>query len=404
MSSAGSSAVAFGAGRLVRLLSALCLAGIAMRLTILALPPVIPLVHDDLHMSETQVGFVVGLPLAVFALASVPGSLLVARSSSLLTVILGMTIAALGGAARGGAGSVWTLYAAVIVMGFGIAITQPALPSLVREWMPHRVALGTVVYSCGMVLGATIASSLTLPLVLPLVGNNWRLDLGFWAIISIAMVPVFFLLSPRGRDARVDAAAIGGRWWPDWGSPAIWFLGLSFGGNNAAFYSIIAFLGDYLTSQDKADFLSAAFVWLNASQIVGLVLLIGARDRLQGRAWPFVVFGPLTIAGFVILMIAPTALGIAAAVALVGLGCVVTMTAILALPPHLSAPGDVSRTAAGMFTISYTCAILVPTISGALWDATGLPWMVFLPSCICAAILTVFGVAVTRGARTKRAA
>ena len=75
------------------------------------------------------------------------------------------------------------------------------------------------------------------------------------------------------------------------------------------------------------------------------------------------------------------------------------MTAILALPPHLSAPGDVSRTAAGMFTISYTCAILVPTISGALWDTTGLPWIVFLPSCICAAILTVFGVAVTRGAR-----
>ncbi len=377
----------------------MCIAGIAIRLTILALPPVIPLVHDDLNMSETQVGFVVGLPLAVFAIASVPGSLLVARSSSLLTVILGMAIAAFGGAARGGASNVWTLYAAVIVMGFGIAITQPALPSLVREWMPNRIALGTVVYSSGMVLGATIASSLTLPLVLPFVGNSWRLDLGFWAIISIAMIPVFFLLSPRGEDEHVDGVAITARWWPDWGSPAIWFLGLTFGGNNAAFYSIIAFLGDYLTSQNRADYLSAAFVWLNASQIVGLVLLIWTRDRLQGRAWPFVIFGPLMIAGFVILMVAPTALGIAAAVALVGITCVITMTAILALPPHLSAPGDVSRTAAGMFTISYTCAILVPTISGALWDATGLPWMVFLPSCICALILTVFGVAVTRPAR-----
>jgi len=404
MSSAGSSAVAFGAGRLVRLLSALCLAGIAIRLTILALPPVIPLIHDDLHMSETQVGFVVGLPLAVFAIASVPGSLLVARSSSLLTVILGMTIAALGGAARGAAGSVWTLYAAVIVMGFGVAITQPALPSLVREWLPNRVALGTLVYSSGMVLGATVASSFTLPLVLPFVGNSWRLDLGFWAIISIAMVPVFYLLSPRGQDQRIDGVAIGARWWPNWRSPAIWFLGLTFGGNNAAFYSVIAFLGDYLTSQDKADQLSQAFFWLNASQIVGLVLLVWARDRLQGRAWPFVVFGPLMIAGFVILMVAPTALGIATALALVGLTCVVTMTAILALPPHLSAPGDVSRTAAGMFTISYTCAIIVPTISGALWDATGLPSMVFLPSCICAAILTVFGVAVTRGRRAEQSA
>ena len=29
-----------------------------------------------------------------------------------------------------------------VVMGFGIAIMQPALPTLVREWVPQRVALG----------------------------------------------------------------------------------------------------------------------------------------------------------------------------------------------------------------------------------------------------------------------
>ena len=43
----------------------LWLAGVAMRMTILAMPPVIPLVHDELHMSETQVGLLVGLPLAI---------------------------------------------------------------------------------------------------------------------------------------------------------------------------------------------------------------------------------------------------------------------------------------------------------------------------------------------------
>jgi MFS transporter, CP family, cyanate transporter len=401
MTTIGNSAAAISAGRLVKLLCALCLAGIAIRLTILAFPPVIPLVHDDLNMSEVQVGLVVGLPLAIFAVAAVPGSLLVARSGSHVAVMLGMTIAALGGGARGGASDVWTLYAAVLVMGFGIAITQPALPSLVRDWMPNRIALGTVVYSSGMVLGATLASSLTLPFVLPFAGNNWRLDLGIWAGIAFLIVPVFFLLSPRGRDERVHATSLGGRWWPDWRSPTMWYLGLAFGGNNAAFYSILGFIGDYLNSQQRADLLNLAFVWLNGSQIVGLALLIWARDRLQGRPWPFLLFGPLMIVGFVILMIAPTALGIAVSTGLVGLTCVITMTAILALPPHLSAPGDVSRMAAGTFTISYTCAILIPTISGALWDATALPWMVFLPSCICAAILTVFGVAVTRGHRAE---
>ena len=66
-------------GRLIKLMCLLWLAGVAMRMTILAMPPVIPLVHDELHMSETQVGLLIGLPLALFAIAAVPGSLLIAR-------------------------------------------------------------------------------------------------------------------------------------------------------------------------------------------------------------------------------------------------------------------------------------------------------------------------------------
>ena len=57
----------------------LWLAGAAIRIPLLAVPPVIPLIHDDLHMSETQVGLLIGMPLIMFALAAVPGSLLIAR-------------------------------------------------------------------------------------------------------------------------------------------------------------------------------------------------------------------------------------------------------------------------------------------------------------------------------------
>jgi hypothetical protein len=56
----------------------------------------------------------------------------------------------------------------------------------------------------------------------------------------------------------------------------------------------------------------------------------------------------------------------------------------------------VPRTSAGMFTVSYTCAIIIPTISGALWDVTGTPWTAFLPLCLCAVGLTVFGAVVVR--------
>jgi lysylphosphatidylglycerol synthetase-like protein (DUF2156 family) len=62
----------------------------------------------------------------------------------------------------------------------------------------------------------------------------------------------------------------------------------------------------------------------------------------------------------------------------------------------LSAPGDVHRTAAGMFTISYAGAVLVPVASGALWDLTGAAWTAFVPLAVCAVTMTVLGVLLTR--------
>ncbi len=55
-----------------------------------------------------------------------------------------MVIAALAGGARAAAVDVATLYAASIATGFGVAIMQPGMPTLVREWLPDRVALGTL--------------------------------------------------------------------------------------------------------------------------------------------------------------------------------------------------------------------------------------------------------------------
>src|SRR6202451_3767262 len=136
--------------RSTRLLGLLWLAGVAMRMTLLTVPPVIPLIHEELRMSETQIGLLIGLPLALFAIAAVPGSLLIARIGTRLALVLGMTIAALAGGARGAAAKVWALCAAAIATGFGIAIMQPGMPTLVREWLPARVGVGTIAHSNGM--------------------------------------------------------------------------------------------------------------------------------------------------------------------------------------------------------------------------------------------------------------
>jgi CP family cyanate transporter-like MFS transporter len=383
-------------GRLIKLMFVLWLVGVAMRMTILAMPPVIPQVHAELHMSETQVGLLIGLPLALFAIAAVPGSLLIARLGTGLAVMLGMTIAALAGGARGAAVDVWTLYAATIVTGFGIAIMQPALPILVRAWLPSRIALGTIAYTSGMLIGSMFAAALTIPLVLPLVGGSWRLDLLAWAVPALFIVPAFYLLSPKHGGGTTIDAAIGGRWWPDWKNPLVWLLGLTFGSNNSPFFATNAFLGDYLASEGKTALLGPAIGWLNSAQIVAPLILLFLSNRLQRRAWPFLLFGPLLLVAFLGLIFGRSSLVINVCSGLVGFTTAITLTAILALPPVLSSAADLARTTAGMFTISYTTAIVIPTISGALWDATGRPWTAFVPLCVCAVTLTVLGVIVTR--------
>ncbi|MFZ3226715.1 MAG: MFS transporter, partial [Xanthobacteraceae bacterium] len=56
-------------------LSLLWLSGACLRLTVLAVPPVVPLLHADLHLSETGIGWLSSLPPMLFAIAAVPGAL-----------------------------------------------------------------------------------------------------------------------------------------------------------------------------------------------------------------------------------------------------------------------------------------------------------------------------------------
>jgi CP family cyanate transporter-like MFS transporter len=76
-----------------------------------------------------------------------------------------------------------------------------------------------------------------------------------------------------------------------------------------------------------------------------------------------------------------------AGAAAIGFSCAGVLVLALTLPPLLCAPGDVARTSAAMFTISYSLAMVVAVISGVLWDATGIPSMAFAPIGLCAVLL-----------------
>jgi len=381
-------------GRLLKLLCLLWLAGMALRITILAVPPVIPLIRHDLQMTETQVGALIGLPLLTWSLAAVPGSLLIARFGATLTLIVGLVITALAAAGRGAAPDVWLLYLATLVMGFGIAITQPAVPTLVHEWLPHRIGLGAAVYTNGMMVGIALGPALTIPLVLPLAGQSWRLALVAWAAPVLLTALLLVVLLPRGQGPAPATTGTGRHWWPDWKSPLVWLLGLTFGCNNALFYGTNAFLPDYLISIGRTDITAAALAAMNGCQLVASTLLLVTAEHVQRRVWPYLVFGPAALAGVLGILWASGPWVVVAA-GLLGFSLSVTFVVTFALLPALSLPDEIHRMSAGMFTIGFCCAVILPIICGVVWDLTGRPWAAFVPLGLCAVTLTVLGVALS---------
>jgi CP family cyanate transporter-like MFS transporter len=79
--------------------------------------------------------------------------------------------------------------------------------------------------------------------------------------------------------------------------------------------------------------------------------------------------------------------GIVACAAILGFFAAAILILMLALPPLLAPPEDVHRVASAMFTISYSCAVIAPMLSGLLWDLTGIAWSAFVPLGLCACIL-----------------
>ena len=112
-----------------------------------------------------------------------PGSLLIARFGLVPALIVGLLLNAVGSALRRALPDVTALYVSSIVMAAGrfhhAGRGDAAFGTRVVS-QANRVA--TAVYTTGLLIGEILAAALTIPLVLPLVGNSWRLSFVFWSV------------------------------------------------------------------------------------------------------------------------------------------------------------------------------------------------------------------------------
>jgi CP family cyanate transporter-like MFS transporter len=366
----------------VRLLL-LWLGGIDLRLTLLAVPPLIPLIHRELHLDEKAVGALVSLPVLILAVAAVPGSLLIAKLGVRRALLIGLGFVGVFSALRGFGPSTPVLFTATFLMGVGVAVSQPAFPSLVREWFPRRIAIATAVYSNGILVGETLPTAMTTPVgVLPLAHGDWRWAIAMWSVIVLLSAAGIMLAAPAGRSVVKGVAS---RWWPSWRESQAVRIGLVMGMASAVYFGSNAYIPDFLDQTGRHNLISPTLLALNGAQLLTAPTVAIWQRLLTGKIG-FVGSSVLMAVAQLGIVLTP-GVGVVLWALMLGFAAALSFIVVLTLPPRLAAAGDVHRMSAAIFTVQYAVAFVLPLIAGALWDATGLAVLAFAPGVAATAAM-----------------
>ncbi len=385
----------------------LWLLGVDLRVTVLALAPVLPEVARELHLDHAAVGAITNLPVLLFGLGAALGSIMIGRLGTRRAILLGLAFEAVAGALRGVGPSVAILFGCTFLMGLGIAVFQPALPALVRQWRPGAVGAATAVYGNGLLIGETLGASLTLPVVLRLTGG-WQGALAAWSVPVVLTVLLVALTRtwhrPNGPEHRAggpaagDLAGLGAGTsereatrmasWPDFRELRTWQLGLVQGGASTVYFGANTFLPGFLHATGHGSLVGPALTVLNLSQLPASALLFLHADRLARQRWPLPLVASSLIGVSVGLLVAsgPIVLVLAG---ILGFSTAFMLLLTLALPAASAAAGQVASVSAGMFTIGYSLAFVLPLLGGFAADATGSVRVTLVPAFVGAAVATI---------------
>ena len=358
------------------------LAAINLRTVLLAVPPVLPLIRQDLGLSYTATGLLTSLPILLMGLAAVPGAFLIARVSARSAVAVGLVLLGAGTLLRALAPSALPIFSFTVVLSLGIAIAQPAMTVLVRQWFPNHIGLATGIYSNGLIIGEVIAASLTIPTLTLLGPDNWRGTFILWGIPIVVTLALWLALAPRARWGATARGSV--RWQAGWNTWRGWRLGLLLGSGSLVYFAMNTWIPNYEKAIGRGAEYPLALSILNDMQLPASIMVVVFARLLAGRRWPIIASGALCVVGIFGWLFAPAASLLW--VGMLGLGSSAVFLLSLALPALLAPEAEVAGYTGLMLTLGYTNAFFGPLIGGSIWDITGTPALVFLP-----VILASFG-------------
>ena len=366
----------------------LWLVGINLRTVVLSVPPTLPALHHALALSYTAAGLLTSLPVLIMAAGAIPGAYLVSRVGARQAVTYGLALLAVGAALRGAFPSATALFIFTVVLSLGIAVSQPAVPSLVQAWLPERIGRGIAIYTNGIFVGEVIAATVTLPLLITALG--WQGALAVWALPAAMVLVLWSAFTPTMKTSP----QIGAAWFPDWRSGPMVRIGLLMGTASIVYFGMNTWIPDTLDARHAHNLIPLTLGVLNFVQLPISLLLTIAADAMVGRRWPFLLAGlgsVVGVAGYILAPVetAPIWAGMA------GAGSSMAFILNLGLPA-LMAPSEVARTTGLMLTIGYGAAFFGPALGGFAWDWSGHFRFALLPMALGALAMIGLGATLPR--------
>jgi CP family cyanate transporter-like MFS transporter len=338
--------------------------GFQLRAVVLAVPPVLPAIRDDLHLTFTAAGTLTALPVLCLGAAAVPGAVLVNRFGARLVV--GAGTAGLGAAAllRLVPPEPAALFVFSGLMALCVALAQPAMTVIVRAWFPGAVQRAGTVFASALGLGGLGGSVLTVHLA-SVVG--WRGSFVAWSLLAVAVGLAWLVIAPgRGRAGDRQPQPSGLRDLVRDG--AVWHVAALFGAQSLVFYAAASWIPFLLRGSSPA-YLSLVLLLLNVVNVPVTLLLLALPWPWASSRRFYALAGLLMTAGAITLAGGATSLAWLWVVVL-GVGTAMTFTGTITLPALFARGGQAAGYSAVVLTAGYAISFAGPFLGGVLLDRT----------------------------------
>lgn len=228
--------------RFVYLVMIIFFVSLNLRPSITSVGPLLDIIQTDLGMSGVTASLLTALPVFCMGLFAILAIKLNKRLGMEKSLFIAMSLIFIATFLRMFVHNSFLLFATALFSGIGIGIAGPLITGFIKKYFPNNHGLMGV-YSVSMVIGAAVASSLSVP-TYQRMNESWQHALGFWSILA---VPAFLLLIPLLNKAEksTDTLPISALFVKN---KRVTLFMLFFGCMAAIFYSLTAWLAPIVQS------------------------------------------------------------------------------------------------------------------------------------------------------------